>query len=96
VGGDIPVDSETLLVTDFMNLKIKSVQSFRCAHRDRVCVRVFIEVSDHTYINIYIYTVFLIKSQYHICIFGKKGSACCMSVVHVQTNGRRYLPSLVG
>jgi hypothetical protein len=27
------VDSETLLVTDFMNLKIKSAQSFECAHR---------------------------------------------------------------
>jgi hypothetical protein len=23
VGGDVPIDSETLLVTDFMNLKIK-------------------------------------------------------------------------
>jgi hypothetical protein len=23
VGGDIPIDSEALLVTDFMNLKIK-------------------------------------------------------------------------
>jgi hypothetical protein len=25
VGGDVPVDSETLLVTDFVNLKIKSL-----------------------------------------------------------------------
>jgi hypothetical protein len=37
-GGDVSVDSDTFLVTDFVNLKIKSVQSFRCAHRNRVCM----------------------------------------------------------
>jgi hypothetical protein len=36
--GDVPVDSEVFLVTDFMNLKIKLVQSFECVHRSRVCV----------------------------------------------------------
>jgi hypothetical protein len=44
-GRQRPVDSETLLVTDFVNLKIKSAQFFGCAHRDKVCVRVFIGVS---------------------------------------------------
>jgi hypothetical protein len=33
-----PVDSETLVVTDFINLKIKPAQSFRGAHRGRICV----------------------------------------------------------
>jgi hypothetical protein len=33
VGGDVPVDSELLLVTDFVNLKIKSAQFFGAAHR---------------------------------------------------------------
>jgi hypothetical protein len=47
MGGDVPVDSETLLVTDFVNLKIKPTQSFRGAHRDMVCVLVFIGVSTH-------------------------------------------------
>jgi hypothetical protein len=61
VGGDVPVDSETLLVTDFINLKIKPTQSFECAHRDKLCVRVFIGVGAHTYMNIYIYIVFLKK-----------------------------------
>jgi hypothetical protein len=61
VGGDVPVDSEALLVTDFVNLKIKPTQSFRGAHRGRVCVRVFIGVSAHTCISICIYTVFLKK-----------------------------------
>jgi hypothetical protein len=61
VGGDVPVNSETLLVTDFVNLKIKLAQSFRCVHRCRVCVRVFIEMSARTCINIYICTVFLKK-----------------------------------
>jgi hypothetical protein len=35
-------------VTDFVNLKIKSTQFFEGAHRGRVCVRVFIRMSDHT------------------------------------------------
>jgi hypothetical protein len=61
VGGDVFVGSETFLMTDFVNLKIKTVQSFRGAHRDKVCVRIFIEISTHTYINIYIYIVFLKK-----------------------------------
>jgi hypothetical protein len=47
-----------LLVIDFVNLKIKPAQSFRGDHTDRMYVRVFIEVSAHTYINIYVYTVF--------------------------------------
>jgi hypothetical protein len=33
VGGDIPIDSETFLLTDFMNLNIKSAQYFGCAHK---------------------------------------------------------------
>jgi hypothetical protein len=57
VEGDAPIDSELLLMTDFINLKIKSAQYFRCVYRDMMCVRVFIEMSAHTYINIYIYTV---------------------------------------
>jgi hypothetical protein len=51
-GDDVPVDSETLLMTDFVNLKIKPTQSFGGAHRGRVCVRVFIEVSARTCMNI--------------------------------------------
>jgi hypothetical protein len=54
---------ETLLLTDFMNLKIKLAQSFRCTHRGRVCVRVFIGVSARMCINICVYTVFLKKSE---------------------------------
>jgi hypothetical protein len=61
VGGDVPVDSETLLVADFMNFKIKSAQSFGGAHKGRVCVRVFIGVSARTCMSIYVYTVFLKK-----------------------------------
>jgi hypothetical protein len=61
-GDDVPVDSETLLVTDFVNLKIKPVQSFGGAHRGRVCVRVFIEVSARTCMIICVCTVFLKKN----------------------------------
>jgi hypothetical protein len=63
VGGDVPVDSETLLVIDFVNLKIKLAQSFEGAHRDRVCVHMFIGVSARTCMSIYIYTVFLKKDS---------------------------------
>jgi hypothetical protein len=59
VGDDVPMNSDVLLV----NLKIKLTQSFRCAHRDRVCMRVFIWVSAHTYMSIYVCTVFLKKEQ---------------------------------
>jgi hypothetical protein len=63
VRGDVPIDNKTLLVTDFVNLKIKPTQSFRGAHRDKLYIHVFIEVGAHTCINIYIYTVFF-KKQY--------------------------------
>jgi hypothetical protein len=53
------VDSKTLLMTDFVNLKIKSAQSFRGAYRGRVYVRVFIIVSARTCMSICVCTVFL-------------------------------------
>jgi hypothetical protein len=61
VGGDVPVDSDALLMTDFMNFKIKLAQFFGCAHSNKVCVRIFIGVSAHTYINICICIMFLKK-----------------------------------
>jgi hypothetical protein len=71
VGGDVSVDSETLLVTDFVNLNIKSVQSFRGAHRGRVYMHVFIGVclygvyacvySGHTYMSTCFVLYFLKK-----------------------------------
>jgi hypothetical protein len=64
VGGGVSVDSETLLVTDFVNLKIKPTQSFGGTHRGRVCVRVFIGVSDRMCMSICICTVFLKKLKF--------------------------------
>jgi hypothetical protein len=61
VGGDVPIDSEALLVTDFVNFKIKPTQSFEGAHRGRVCVRVFIGVSARTCMSICVCTVFVKK-----------------------------------
>jgi hypothetical protein len=63
VRDDVLIDSETLLLTDFVNLKIKPTQSFGGAHRGRVCVRVFIGVSDRSYMSIYVCTVFLKKTK---------------------------------
>jgi hypothetical protein len=62
VRGDVPIDSETLLLTDFMNLKIKPTQFFKDTHRGMMCMCMFIVVSAHTCINIYVYTIFLKKS----------------------------------
>jgi hypothetical protein len=61
VGDDVSIDSETLLVTDFVNPKIKPAQSFEGAHRGRMCVHVFIGVSAHTCMSIYVCIVFLKK-----------------------------------
>jgi hypothetical protein len=61
VGGNVSIYSEALLVTNFVNLKIKPIQSFGGAHRGRVYMRVFIGVSDHMCMSIYIYIVFLKK-----------------------------------
>jgi hypothetical protein len=46
--GDVLVDSDASLMTDFINLKIKSAQSFGCAYRDKVYTHVFIGMSAHT------------------------------------------------
>jgi hypothetical protein len=69
VGGNVLVDSEAFLVTDFVNLKIKLAQSFRCAYRGRVCVRMFIEVSARTCMSICVCTVFLKKIKLAFQLF---------------------------
>jgi hypothetical protein len=64
VGDDVLIDGEIFLLTDFVNLKIKLVQFFGGAYRCMVYVRVLIEMSIYTYINIYIYTMFFKKKNY--------------------------------
>jgi hypothetical protein len=44
---------------DFINLKINPIQFFKNDYKDKMCVRIFIEMNDHTYINIIAFTVFL-------------------------------------
>jgi hypothetical protein len=57
VGGDVPVDSDALLVIDFVNLKIKPAQYFGGAHRDRVCVRVHRGECSYVYEYLHLYCV---------------------------------------
>jgi hypothetical protein len=64
VGGDVPVDSETLLMTDFVNLKIKSAQSFGCAHRGSVCVCVHRGECSYVYEYLCLYCVSKKKIQH--------------------------------
>jgi hypothetical protein len=63
VGDDIFINGEAILVTDFVNLKIKLAQSFRGAHRDSVYMHIFIGLCAHTYISIYVCTVFIKKAR---------------------------------
>jgi hypothetical protein len=62
VGCDVSIDSGVLLMTDFVNLKMKSTQFFRDARRSRMCIYVFIGVNTRTCINICVYTMFLKKT----------------------------------
>jgi ribosomal protein L10 len=41
VEDDIFIDNDVFLVIDFVNLKIKSAQSFRDAHRDNVSIYIY-------------------------------------------------------
>jgi hypothetical protein len=61
VGGDVSINNNTFLMTDFMNLKIKPTQSFGDTHKVKIYIHMFIGMSVHTYISIYIYTMFLKK-----------------------------------
>jgi hypothetical protein len=69
VGGDVPIDSKTLLVTDFVNLKIKSAHSFGGAHKDMVYMCVFIGVSICACICICVCAVFLKKIDSNVLQF---------------------------
>jgi hypothetical protein len=62
VRDDVSIDNETLLMSDFVNLKIKPAQSFKCVYRDKMCVYVFIEMSIRMCISIYIYNILKKKS----------------------------------
>jgi hypothetical protein len=63
VEGDVSIDSKIFFVTDFVNLKIKSTQFFRGAHKGMVYVRLFIGISAHMCMSIYIYTLFFNKKS---------------------------------
>jgi hypothetical protein len=58
VGCDTPS-----IVTDFINLKIKSAQSFKDVHKDNMCIHIFIEMSNHMCMNICVYKMFLKKHK---------------------------------
>jgi hypothetical protein len=49
VGGNAFINNEILLVTDFVNLEIKLIQSFRDTHKNKIYIYVFIRMSNHTY-----------------------------------------------
>jgi hypothetical protein len=42
--GDVPVNRKTLLMTNFINFKIKSTQSFESAHKNIMCMSNYIYI----------------------------------------------------
>jgi hypothetical protein len=61
---DILVNNETFLVTEFVNLKIKSAKYFKGIHKDMMCIHLFIEMSVHTCMSICVCTIFLKIDSY--------------------------------
>jgi hypothetical protein len=57
VGDNFPIDSKTLLVTDFVNLKIKPSQSFENVHKSTMRIHTFIVVN--TRVSVFIKKLFL-------------------------------------
>jgi hypothetical protein len=80
-------------VIDFVNIKIKSIQSFRCTYRDKIYIRIFIGVSTYTYINIYIYIMFVKKEASSIASGGC--SVLSNYAVTSQINARKCLKRLL-
>jgi hypothetical protein len=63
-GNRHPIDNETLLMTDFVNLKIKTARSFKDTHIYRIYIRVFIEIDAHTCMSICDCTIFLKNNMF--------------------------------
>jgi hypothetical protein len=57
MGVDVSIDSDVLLMTDFVNLKIKPAHSFRSAHMSRVCVCVYRGGCSYIYEYLYLYYI---------------------------------------
>jgi hypothetical protein len=64
VEGDVFINNETFLVTEFVNLKIKSAKYFSGVHKDMMCIRLFIKMSVHMYMSICVCTIFLKMDSY--------------------------------
>jgi hypothetical protein len=73
VGDTVLIDNEMLLVTDFVNLKIKSSQSFRDDYRSIIYVCVYISECSYIYYP-YLYCVFLKRAMLVILAFGSVGA----------------------
>jgi hypothetical protein len=58
MGGNVSIDSDVLLVTDFVNLKIKLAQSFRGTHRGSVCVCGYSSECSYVYEYLCLYCIF--------------------------------------
>jgi hypothetical protein len=55
--GDVPIDSDALLVTDFLNFKIKLTQSFGGVHMGSVCMCVHKDEFSYVYKYLCLYCI---------------------------------------
>jgi hypothetical protein len=78
------------LMTDFVNLKIKSVQYFERTHKVKGCVYIFIDVSVHVCMMIYVCTIFLKKWRGYSCCNCNREIDRCMQ----GTAGRPGWPNI--
>jgi hypothetical protein len=74
VGDDVLVDSDAFLVINFVNLKINSTQSFKYTHMNRIYVSVFIRISSHRYMGIYIVLRFAGGAQHRTPVASAEGT----------------------
>jgi hypothetical protein len=55
---DVFINSKILLVIEFLNLKIRSSQSFKSVHKSGVCACVYKNKYSYVYKNICLYCIF--------------------------------------
>jgi hypothetical protein len=61
VGDDVHINNKALLVTDFVNLKIKLAQSFKCDSRSRI--RVCVHRGECSYVYEYLSLYYVLKKR---------------------------------
>jgi hypothetical protein len=79
-------------MTDFMNLKIKPTQSFRCVHIDKMYVSIFIKINIHTYMRECVYTMFIKKRKIRDAAGARETHTIRVAQTRARNSSRAPLP----